>query len=113
MPVCVPIIFSVCTPPELSTSKLTVPRSGEGTFGNPVTVALMLEKFGSEPAQVMDPAEAIQAIGTAVLSSKICKLVMALAGDIEANPAVPASKAAKVSFLIFSPPIGVPSSLPV
>jgi hypothetical protein len=98
-------MVSVCVPPdELSTSKLTVPRSGAGTFGDPVTVALMLEKFASEPEQVIDPTEEIQPRDTGTPPSKTVKLVMALAGDIEANPAAPASKAAKVSFLIFSLP---------
>jgi hypothetical protein len=79
-------------------------------FGDPVIVALMTEKFISEPAQVSDPVVAIQARATGVTPSKTCKVTTALAGNIQANAAAPASKAAKVGFLIFEPPVGVPSS---
>jgi hypothetical protein len=106
MLVCVPVMVSVCVPPTaLSTLKLTVPRSGEGMAGDPVIVALMTEKFVSEPAQVKDPVPGIQARDTGVSPSKTVKLTVALAGDIEANAAAPASKTAKVSFLIFEPPL--------
>jgi hypothetical protein len=73
-------------------------------------MALMVEKFASEPEQVIFPGEARQARTTGVTPSKTDKLTTALAGDIEANAAAPASKAAKVSFLIFEPPVGVPTS---
>jgi hypothetical protein len=82
-------------------------------FGAPVTVALMLEKFVSEPAQAIDPGEVTQDRVTGVTPSKTDKLVMALAGDIEANPAAPVSKAAKVCFLILSLPLAFQVLLPV
>jgi hypothetical protein len=79
-------------------------------IGDPVTMALMDEKFASEPVQVSDPVVATQARTTGVTPSKNPKVTTALAGDIQANAAAPASKAAKVGFLIFEPPVGVPSS---